>query len=259
MKKAICGVFFLAVCVLTLSALDLIVFRDGNTVEAQVVEISPSVIRYKRFDNLNGPVIAIPAARVLSIRYENGTTEIINAGPIAGSKAKTPALEPDKLYVSVSADPSGFLLYGPFVLTEFTKNRFNAQVYVSFPSVGLVVQADGFGIGAGASLNYLWHTRLGAVYFGGLFDYSGYTVRIPGLVQMPSGKYTDGNYDYRSEDIWESSITFALNAGYKFVFSSGLYFNTGANIGAKITDGLPGRKSETGFFIRPNTAVGYNF
>ena len=64
-------------------AQDLIVLRDGNMIEAKVTEISPSEIRYKRANHLDGPTIVVPAANVLSIRYANGKVDIINAAPAA--------------------------------------------------------------------------------------------------------------------------------------------------------------------------------
>jgi hypothetical protein len=70
--------------VFTLAAQDLIILRDGNVIEAKVTEISPTEIRYKRADNLNGPTIVILRNTVLSIRYENGIVEVINASPSAG-------------------------------------------------------------------------------------------------------------------------------------------------------------------------------
>jgi hypothetical protein len=66
------------------NAQDMIILRDGNMIEAKVMEIHPSEIRYKRIDNLNGPMIIIPKDRVLSIKYENGVLDIINASPAAG-------------------------------------------------------------------------------------------------------------------------------------------------------------------------------
>ena len=63
------------------NAQDLIILRDGNTIEARVLEITPAEIRYKRFDHLDGPTYTILAVSVLSIRFENGRTEIINAPP----------------------------------------------------------------------------------------------------------------------------------------------------------------------------------
>jgi hypothetical protein len=67
-------------------AIDLIVLRDGNIIEAKVTEISPSEIRYKRSNHLDGPTIVIPRATVLSIRYDNGKVEIFNPLPQAGQE-----------------------------------------------------------------------------------------------------------------------------------------------------------------------------
>lgn len=67
--------------VFSANAQDLIVLRDGNVIEAKVTEITPTEIKYKRFNNLNGPVIVISKTDVLSIRYENKTTEVINQSP----------------------------------------------------------------------------------------------------------------------------------------------------------------------------------
>jgi len=72
------ALFLLIGGVFSVNAQDLIILKDGNTIEAKVTEISPTEIRYKRFDHLDGPTIVIMAANVLSIRYENGRTEIIN-------------------------------------------------------------------------------------------------------------------------------------------------------------------------------------
>ena len=124
------------------------------------------------------------------------------------------------------------------ILTEFTKRHFNAQIYIGFPSLGLVVKSDGFGIGIGFSINYLWHTQFGAFYLGGLFDFSVYESLTPGI----SSGYTPNGYPvyitkddkmYDTKNTWFLDYTWALNLGYKFVLSSGVYFNTGGNIGAK--------------------------
>jgi len=80
------SVFLVLGGVFSVDAQDLIVLRDGNMIEAKVMEIHPTDIRYKRSDNLNGPLIIIPIDRVLSIKYENGSLEIINASPSAGNE-----------------------------------------------------------------------------------------------------------------------------------------------------------------------------
>ena len=79
-------------------AQDMIILRDGNMLEAKVLEISPTEIRYKRFEHLDGPTIVVPAANVLSIKYENGVLEIINAFPAA---------EDEKIQTVVSGSVAG--------------------------------------------------------------------------------------------------------------------------------------------------------
>lgn len=65
--------------IINVNAQDLVILKDGSVIEAKVTEITPTEIKYKRFNHLTGPVIVISKADVLSIRYENGTTEIINS------------------------------------------------------------------------------------------------------------------------------------------------------------------------------------
>jgi len=62
----------------SVNAQDLISLRDGTTIQAKVMEINPGDIKYKRFDNQNGPTITIPSASVLSIKYPNGVVDVIN-------------------------------------------------------------------------------------------------------------------------------------------------------------------------------------
>ena len=86
MKKfciVIFGFLFLS-GLFSVNAQDIIVLRDGNMIEAKVTEISPTEIRYKRFNHLDGPTIVVSISSVLSVRYENGTVEVFNAAPASG-------------------------------------------------------------------------------------------------------------------------------------------------------------------------------
>jgi len=60
------------------NAQDIITLRSGEQIEARVTEISPSELRYKRFDNIDGPTRVVAIADVFAINYENGTREVIN-------------------------------------------------------------------------------------------------------------------------------------------------------------------------------------
>ncbi len=57
---------------------DIIVKKNGWTINSKVIEITQTEIKYKRFDNLDGPIITIPKDDILVISYENGTREVIN-------------------------------------------------------------------------------------------------------------------------------------------------------------------------------------
>jgi hypothetical protein len=253
-------------------------------IEARVLEISPSEVRYKRFDNLNGPTVIVPVASVLSIRYENGTVENFNtlsppsasapAAPVLTNKPDGPALDPDKLYVGIFAEPSGFALYGPSLALEFTKGRFNTLINFRIGALGLYKNSD---FGAGLVLNYFYPTRLGGFFIGGMLEYStgkyeywrkGYHVtqgewQYGGYWDPNNGHYVDqSQYIDTSYDVpsgWEEdrahNFGLALGIGYKFILSSGLYFRTGAYAGYTFST----YNENAGFLFRPEVTVGYNF
>jgi hypothetical protein len=54
---------------------DVIYFRNNKVVSAKVVEINSTDIKYKRCDNLDGPLIVVDKNSVKSILYKNGDTE----------------------------------------------------------------------------------------------------------------------------------------------------------------------------------------
>jgi len=63
---------------LNANAQDFITLRNGEVITAKVIEISPTEIRYKSFDNLDGPTRIIPIKEVFAINYANGTREVFN-------------------------------------------------------------------------------------------------------------------------------------------------------------------------------------
>src|SRR3954465_8393851 len=61
-------------------AQDVIVTKTGE-IKAKVEEIGISEIKYRDFDNLNGPIIVIDKRNVIAIRYPNGKNETIKQDP----------------------------------------------------------------------------------------------------------------------------------------------------------------------------------
>ncbi len=74
MKKVL--ILLLAACMsATMFAADIIVTKDSQRINAKIEEVTLDAVKYRRSDNLKGPLYTIAKADVLTILYENGTTE----------------------------------------------------------------------------------------------------------------------------------------------------------------------------------------
>ncbi len=57
---------------------DIITKKNGDDIKAKVLEVTTTEVKYKKFDNLDGPSFTILKSDVLLIRYENGTKDVFN-------------------------------------------------------------------------------------------------------------------------------------------------------------------------------------
>ena len=60
---------------------DIITTKTGEDILAKLVEVGHTEIKYKKFDNQEGPQFTILKSDVLMIRYENGTKDIFTEEP----------------------------------------------------------------------------------------------------------------------------------------------------------------------------------
>ncbi len=86
---------------------DLITLRSGDQVMARVVEITEDKIKYKRCDNLEGPMFVVNKATVSSIRYSNGTLEKIEAStePVNTTQTNSRPKDKDAFYAEQKVHP----------------------------------------------------------------------------------------------------------------------------------------------------------
>jgi len=72
--------FFAVLCVSVAStfAQDVITLKNGDDIQALVQEIGEVDVKYKKFDNPNGPNYILKKSEMLLIRYKNGTKDIFN-------------------------------------------------------------------------------------------------------------------------------------------------------------------------------------
>jgi len=239
MKKLIVFTVILLITVMhSVTAIDLIVLRNGEIIEANVLEISPVEIRYRRMDHLDGPVIVIFVSDVLSIRFENGTVQTFGGAVPAQTVLTQPArthetaIDPERSIFGISANVGGFLAGsiggGGGGRMELGRGNFNFELNLggnSFGFVGLM------------TLNHFWHSRRGGFYLGGGL----------GLTSLYAQEYWGWGW-------YESATTLAfqlgLNIGYKFVTQSGIFFRTGAFVGYAFGDwGM--------FVFNPDISIGW--
>lgn len=110
---------------------DVIVFRSGDSLKAKVLEITEDVIRYKRCDNLEGPLFTVSKGKVASIQYLNGlkeafkaeATAVSSSGSVQATETKKPLdrsrarIHPLALIAFIFA-VLGFLLPIPFTIAS---------------------------------------------------------------------------------------------------------------------------------------------
>ena len=57
-------------------AQDIITKKDGTDIQAKILEVTTSDVKYKKYSNLEGPVYTIPKSDILIVRYMNGENEV---------------------------------------------------------------------------------------------------------------------------------------------------------------------------------------
>ena len=80
----------------TLLAQDNIILRNGEEIKAKVQEVGLSEIKYKKLDNLTGPVYTVLKSDVFTINYENGTKEVFGNAEDAHAVAPSPKVREER-------------------------------------------------------------------------------------------------------------------------------------------------------------------
>ena len=76
--RSLISVFCLIISALTInmvSAQDIIKFRDGKEVEAKIMEVTQTEIKYKKYHNIDGPLYTVGQHEVETITYAYGEVE----------------------------------------------------------------------------------------------------------------------------------------------------------------------------------------
>lgn len=121
----------------SLWAQDIIVTTDSKKIEAKILEVSDTEIKYKEKDYLEGPTFVMATNKISSVLYSNGKVVLYNQSPAAEKKE-----EPQQVQTSVeqpvtSSAPSidentaeVLLLSGNTLTVQMTEMKSNYIAYV---------------------------------------------------------------------------------------------------------------------------------
>lgn len=71
----------LAASSLSMSAQDILVRKGGDVENVKVLEVTPTEVKYKKFNNQNGPTFTERRSNLISVKYENGEVQKFNDSP----------------------------------------------------------------------------------------------------------------------------------------------------------------------------------
>jgi hypothetical protein len=99
MKRKLSLIIFacLAFAVQGIYAQDAIMKNSGEEILAKVLEVGSEQVKYKKFDNLDGPSYSISSSEIFMIKYEDGSKKLFEKNPSTGKiTVRHTAAETDK-------------------------------------------------------------------------------------------------------------------------------------------------------------------
>lgn len=224
MKQLILILIFVLSGLQSILAQDIIIRKDGSEVQANVLEVNPDQVKYKRFDNQDGPVYSEYKSRILKIKYANGSEDIFVKEVQEQIVWQQPAIQEKKarnVRYSGTVEASPFLGLNYSDKTEYYQNG----SYVSSPDgySGLAITTthgvlikDKYFIGLGVGLNFLSiEETFWPIYITFRLDLSSAPSR-PFLGLSIGAQYTDIEIDTYDTSRWTTGLWSNIMFGYKF-------------------------------------------
>ena len=111
---------------LSLFAQDIIITTDARKIEAKILEVSKTEIKYKENSNLNGPTFILETQEISSIIYSNGQVKVYNH-----ETAQAPEEEPVSAAPTIDESTAQILLLsGQTLMVQVTDMKSNYVAYI---------------------------------------------------------------------------------------------------------------------------------
>jgi hypothetical protein len=120
MKYSSLYIFLLLFCISSY-AQDTIVQKNGIRIPAKVIEIDKKDVKYKKFENPDGPSYLVPKSDVSFIRYQNGTADTFHIPVSYPQIVKSVIVPKSEMYLKGQKDaetyytkfkPAGYFAFG---------------------------------------------------------------------------------------------------------------------------------------------------
>lgn len=107
---------------------DILVMKSGDEIKVKVVEVFPDLVKYKKWDNQDGPSYSEYKSKIFMIKYQNGTKEVFNDQSSSGQtyeRKSEPAAVDKKAYFEGKwiADAKSQVRYDGNRITEIIITR----------------------------------------------------------------------------------------------------------------------------------------
>lgn len=127
----------------TLNAQDFIIMKNGDEIKAKVQEVGVWEVKYKFFDNPDGPLYTILKSDIFMIKYENGSKEVYTAENVTQPKDVTviPPVSQQKPRVIIYRvnSPKGVtVVYDVYVETKLLTKVSNNTYFETEMNPGMV-------------------------------------------------------------------------------------------------------------------------
>jgi hypothetical protein len=203
MILAILGMSFL------LHAQDTITMKDGTEIKAKVLEVNIHNIRYKRYDNIDGPVYTIDKNTVFMLKYANGTKDVFPLQENSPSLSKSGKL---RHFDYLAIDGGQAIMYN-----KTTADLYNTPYWYVNENGG---SYNGFVIG----LTRQW----------GYFTTNRTAFSIGAEIHTYNGKYTD-NIGEVSDNIHVIAAGVPVTFSFTDTRTSNFYFEVTLSPGVRYT------------------------
>ncbi len=130
---------------------DIIMKKNGDEIKAKVEEVLATEIKYRKFENLTGPLYSIAKTEVFMIKYENGSKDVFGDEPVPVVTQPAPgtgirSISDSDLKPAKSASLLGYVLVAPILGLGITSGAIYDYPKLTIPMGAVATLIGAIGI-----------------------------------------------------------------------------------------------------------------